>query len=410
MEAIDPSVLLAPLTRRINTNRRGLERLEWIATNILRPASPEWRAVMRKFIDDHLLQQQAQHSSDVEFGGRGGGGRIWIRQGGIKQPLEGMPPLSEDGFNLLVMNVLSDGQQDALIRQRNVDFSYTVHDNAGASYRFRADAYLEMETAAVNFRIIDSSLRTIDSYRFSPSVLRMLNLANTKEGLILVTGITGSGKSSTLDAIIDYNNRNVSGHIVIIASPLEFIHQSKRCLIRHREVGRDTLSFKSGIIEALRQDPDVIVIGEMRDPETIMAALEAADSGHKVISTLHTSSAIESIERIIAEMPSVEQDRVRMRLATVLKCVISQKLVPSLGGGLILAREVMVSTPSIQAAIRNNNADEVYQMLAEGRRFGMSTMEQDLKVLFTSGKISLDTVDNYANNKRMMGQIIQAAA
>jgi twitching motility protein PilT len=169
------------------------------------------------------------------------------------------------------------------------------------------------------------------------------------------------------------------------------------------------MSFKQGTIEALRQDPDIIIIGEMRDPDTIMAALEVADSGHKVLSTLHTSSAIESIDRIIGEVPPIEQERVRNRLADILRCVISQKLVPSLDGKRVLAKEVMVMTPSIRAAIKNNNTGEIYQMIAEGAEFGMITMEQDLRRLYLERKISLETAINYANNKRRMQQLLQAA-
>jgi len=235
----------------------------------------------------------------------------------------------------------------------------------------------------------------------------VLNLAHSKEGLSLITGITGSGKSTTLDAIVEMNNVSVDAHIIIIASPIEYVHTSKRCLIRHREVGRDTTSFKQGTIEALRQDPDIIIIGEMRDPATIMAALEVADSGHKVLSTLHTSSAIESIDRIIGESPPIEQERVRNRLADLLRCVISQKLVPSSGGRLVLAKEILISTPSIRAAIKNNNTGEIYQMINEGVKFGMITMEQDLKQLVVSNAITRETAMNFANNKRMMQQLLQ---
>ena len=160
-------------------------------------------------------------------------------------------------------------------------------------------------------RAINQTIRPYKALELHPNITKIVSLAHTKEGLTLVTGITGSGKSSTLDAMIDLNNHTVDGHIVIIASPIEFVHKSDRCIVRHREVGRDVLSFKDGAIQALRQDPDIIVIGEMRDPETIMVSLEITDSGHKVFSTLHTASAVESIDRIIGEVPPVEQERVQ---------------------------------------------------------------------------------------------------
>ena len=169
--------------------------------------------------------------------------------------------------------------------------------------RFRADAYLDLDQIALNMRAINQTIRPYKALELHPNITKIVSLAHTKEGLTLVTGITGSGKSSTLDAMIDLNNHTVDGHIVIIASPIEFVHRSDRCIVRHREVGRDVLSFKEGAIQALRQDPDIIVIGEMRDPETIMVSLEITDSGHKVFSTLHTASAVESIDRIIGEVP-----------------------------------------------------------------------------------------------------------
>ncbi|MEK6570151.1 MAG: ATPase, T2SS/T4P/T4SS family, partial [Bacteroidota bacterium] len=201
----------------------------------------------------------------------------------------------------------------------------------------------------------------------------------------------------------------VEGHIIIIASPVEYVHTSDRCIIRHREVGRDVTSFQDGVVQALRQDPDIVVIGEMRDPETIMRALEITDSGHKVFSTLHTSSAVESIDRIIGEVSPMEQERVRYRLGDVLKCVISQKLVPSLDGQRVLAKEVLLVTPSVKAAIKNGNTQEIYQMIAECGKLGMITMEQDLRRLYLMRKISLDMTMDYANNKRRMEQLLTVA-
>lgn len=195
--------------------------------------------------------------------------------------------------------------------------------------------------------------------------------------------------------------------MVIIARPIEYVHRSRKCLIRHREVGRDVRTFKDGIVQALRQDPDIIVIGEMRDPETISAALEITDSGHKVFSTLHTSSAVETIDRIVAEYPPDEQDRVRNRLADVLRCVISQKLVPKIGGGRILAKEVLWMTPSARAAIKNKNTSEIYQMMWEGGALGMTTLEQDLYRLVRQQLITPEVAFDFANNKRRLQQLLQ---
>jgi twitching motility protein PilT len=184
------------------------------------------------------------------------------------------------------------------------------------------------------------------------------------------------------------------------------MHESKRSIVRHREVGKDVGSFKDGIVQALRQDPDMVVIGEMRDPVTISSALEITDSGHKVFSTLHTSSAVESIDRIIAEYPPHEQERVRNRLADVLRCVISQKLCPKIGGGRVLAKEVLWMLPSARAAIKNDNTSEIYQMMWEGGSHGQITMEQDLFRMVRQRLITPDTAMNYANNKRRLQQLM----
>jgi len=348
-------------------------------------------------------------ASDIDLGGWGSKKMVWLRIHGVKKPIPEFGVYELDEFNILIQSLLMERQREYLYENRNLDFSYTLKDENGVIYRYRADAYFDLDDLALNMRAINTQIRPYESYGFHPNVTRMLSLQYTKEGLILVTGITGSGKSTTLDAIVDLNNRTVDAHIIIIASPIEYVHESKRCIIRHREVGRDTMSFKQGTIEALRQDPDIIIIGEMRDPDTIMAALEVADSGHKVLSTLHTSSAVESIDRIIGEVPPIEQERVRNRLADILRCVISQKLVPSLDGKRVLAKEVMVMTPSIRAAIKNNNTGEIYQMIAEGAEYGMITMEQDLRRLYLERKISLETAMNFANNKRRMQQLLQAA-
>ena len=188
------------------------------------------------------------------------------------------------------------------------------------------------------------------------------------------------------------------------------MHRSRKCIIRQREVGRDVLTFHEGVVQALRQDLDIMVIGEMRDPATIMAALEVTDTGHKVFSTLHTSSAVESLDRIVAEVHKNEQERVRYRLADVLTAVVSQKLVPSVDGKLILAKEILIVNPNVRAAIKNNNTGEIYMMINQGAAAGMITMEQDLKRLYMERRISLEMALQYANNKELFRQIIGASS
>jgi twitching motility protein PilT len=353
-----------------------------------------------------LLYMRVNEASDIDLGATGCDGKIWYRIFGKKNPIPTQNELEIVETDILLHNVLMPSQRETLLKDRNLDFSYSIENEDGTSQRFRADIYMDMEHLALNMRKIEAQIRPFKTLGVHPEVAKALSLKYYKYGLTLVTGITGSGKSSTLDTIIDANNRTVESHIVIIASPVELIHTPIRSVVRHREVGRDVLSFKEGAIQALRQDPDIIVIGELRDPETILTALEITDSGHKTFGTLHTSSAMESIERILGEVPTEEQNRVRMRLADVLTCVISQKLVPSLDNKRVLAKEVLIASPSVRAAIRNNNVNEIYQMMNEGGEMGMITLEQDLKRLYDDGKISKEETINQANNKKRMQQLL----
>ncbi len=354
----------------------------------------------------HMIEREA---SDIEFGGNGNDGFVWMRIYGKKERVKDLPKFTVDEFAILILNLLGENQRRYLIVTRSLDLSYAFYyERKQVNVRFRATVYFDLDTLALNMRSISSQVRPIESFEFHPNVLKTMSHTYVKYGLNLITGITGSGKSSTLDAIIDFHNKIDPAHIVIIASPLEFVHKSNVSLIRHREVGRDVLTFKDGVVQSLRQDPDIIVIGEMRDPDTIMAALEVSDTGHKVFSTLHTSSAVESIDRIIAEVHPSEQDRVRVRLADVLTCVISQKLVPTINGKIVLAKEVLLVNSNVKAAIKNNNTSEIYMMITQGGQLGMFTLEQDLKRLYIQKKITLDSALAYANNKTRMQQLLSA--
>jgi twitching motility protein PilT len=386
----------------------GVER-QMLIGNLCSRQSPEERSLIKSFFDDFLKKMPQISASDIDLGGYGSQGKIWFRVHGTKKPDPDLPNFTFDEANVLIQSILMERQRQFLYENRNLDFSYTIMEG-DVMLRFRADCYFDLDQVALNMRAINQTIRPYSSYGFHPSVTRVVSLQHTKEGLILVTGITGSGKSTTLDAIIDANNHSVDAHCVIIAAPIEYVHKSDRCIVRHREVGRDTLSFKDGSIQCLRQDPDIIVIGELRDPDTILTALEITDSGHKVFSTLHTSSAVESIDRIIGEVPPIEQERVRNRLADIIQCVISQKLVPSVDRKRVLAKEVMIATPSVKAAIKNGNTGEIYQMLSESSELGMITMEQDLKRLYLAKKITLDVAMNFANNKRRLQQILNLVA
>lgn len=399
--------LLSKLTPKIPASLNSIERQQFIGREIILKLSEKDRLVLNDFMNHLLVRMREFDASDIDLGGHTSGQKIWLRIHGRKKPYSSFGELDTDESSILIQGLLMESQMNLLYTDRNLDFSYTFENQTNLRYRHRADAYFDLDTLALNMRAINTEIRPYQGFGIHTNATKMLSLQYTKEGLNLITGITGSGKSSTLDAIVDLNNQSVEAHIIIIASPVEFVHQSKKCIIRHREVGKDTQSFKHGTIEALRQDPDIIIIGEMRDPETILAALEVADSGHKVFSTLHTSSAVESIDRIIGEVPPVEQERVKNRLSEILRCVISQKLVPSLDNRRVLAKELMLMTPSIRSAIKNDNTGEIYQMISEGSKFGMTTMEQDLIRLYQLRKISLETAVNYANNKRRIQQLLK---
>ena len=396
--------ILSDFCARIPDAIYGPDRVTYILENSNKLKEEEI-VLLRKFINRILTSMIERDASDIEIGGHGNEGYIWMRIYGKLERIK----FTEDEAALLIANLFNSNQKKYIATTRNLDFSYTFfYERRKINVRFRADAYFDLDTLTCNMRAINTNIRPLASLEFHPNAVKYLSHNYIKFGLTLITGITGSGKSTTLDSIVDFHNKFDPAHVIIIAAPIEYVHSSNFCLIKHREVGRDVLSFKEGVIQSLRQDPDIIIIGEMRDPDTIMAALEVTDTGHKVFSTLHTSSATESLERIIAEVNPTEQERVRNRLADVLVSVVSQKLVPTLDGKIILAKEVMMVTPSVKAAIKNNNLSEIYMMINQGGPLGMVTMEQDLKRLYDQKRISLETAITYSNNKTRINQLISA--
>ena len=386
---------------------KGRTRVEYQLDQVRRLETKD-RIAMQVHIDQIITKMATSGASDIDIGGESSNGHIWYRIHGDKTPDKSAGRYSPDEFNLLILNLLDDASTKQLSDWGATDFSHQVAmKGQRRPFRLRTTVYFDMEYLALNMRAITDTLRSLRSMQFHPSVERGMMFTYVRDGLTLVTGVTGSGKSTTLDAVIDANNEDFFGHIIIVGNPIEYRHDSKKCIVRHREVGRDVPTFKDGIVQALRQDPDIVVIGEMRDPATISAALEITDSGHKVFSTLHTSSAVESIDRIIAEYPHEEQTRVRNRLADVLRCIVSQKLVPSTSGGRVLVKEVLWMTPPARAAVKNGNINEVYQMIWEGTGQGQITLEQDLFQLLRQGTITRETAMNFANNKRRFSQLIQ---
>ena len=348
-------------------------------------------------------------ASDMDAGGMGCEGYFWYRVDGDKRRYEELGTYSYEETDLLFLNLLNERQMKVLFEEHSVDFSYQLplDGKNGRRRRYRTTCYFDNDHLALNMRQITDEVFPLKSLSFHPLIESGMMFRHVRDGLTLITGVTGSGKSTTLDAVIDANNEDVPAHIIIVAKPIEYMHDSKRCIVRHREVGKDVNTFKDGIVQALRQDPDIIVIGEMRDPETISSALEITDSGHKVFSTLHTISAVETLDRIVAEYPTEEQERIRIRLADVLRCIVSQKLCPKVGGGRILTKEVVWMDASARAAIKNGNTGEIYQMMWEGGKQGMTTLEQDLLRLVKQRFITPETAMDYSNNKRRMQQLLR---
>ena len=384
------------------------EARQQVISEHLEEQPDETKIVLKKHLDSFLERMKKLEASDIDFGGPGCAQQIWFRVHGNKRPEPDLQKYELTETDILISNLLTKSELEQLFRNRYLDMSYRVYESDHDRWtRFRATLYFELNHLAVNMRRINDSIFKFSDYGFNENVAKALSLKYQKSGLILVTGITGSGKSSTLDSIIDANNSTMPAHIIIIADPVEYVHVSKKSIVKHREIGRDVNSFKEGTIQAMRQDPDIIVIGEMRDAETIMTVLEVVDSGHKVFTTLHTSNAVESIDRILGEVPPAEQSRIRERLADVLTCVISQKLIPSVDGKRILAKEVMLTNSSIKTAIRNNNIGEIYQIIHQSNDKGMITMEQDLARLHSNNSISYFEAYINSNNKKRLDDLIK---
>ncbi len=303
-----------------------------------------------------------------------------------------VPPLEHKMVHSLVYDIMNDKQRRDYEEFLEVDFSFEI---PGIS-RFRVNAFTQHRGAAAGFRVIPSKILGLDELG-CPANFR--ELISVPRGLVLVTGPTGSGKTTTLAAMIDHLNENVYGHILTIEDPIEFLHTSKKCLINQREVHRDTLGFNEALRSAMREDPDIILVGEMRDIETMRLALTAAETGHLVFATVHTSSAAKTIDRVIDVFPGGEKNMVRSMLSESLRAVISQTLLKRIGGGRIAAWEVMVGTPAIRNLIREDKVAQMYSAIQTGQAFGMQTLDQNLQSLLKSGKTTRADARSRAQNK-----------
>ena len=298
----------------------------------------------------------------------------------------GVPALSHADVHRLVFEIMNDSQRGEFEEKLEVDFSFEL-PNVG---RFRVNAFNQARGCSAVFRSIPVEIPTLGQLG-APEIFE--KIANYEKGLVLVTGPTGSGKSTTLAAMVDYVNRNHNKHILTIEDPIEFVHTNNKCLVNQREVHRDTHSFKAALRSALREDPDVILVGELRDQETISLALTAAETGHLVFGTLHTSSAAKTIDRIIDVFPGSDKSMVRSMLSESLRSVIAQKLLKRVGGGRVACHEIMMATPAIRNLIREDKVAQMYSIIQTGAAHGMQTMEQNAKQLMAQGLVDSEEVE-----------------
>ncbi|MBS61942.1 twitching motility protein [Salinisphaera sp. C84B14] len=333
-----------------------------------------------------------QNASDLHLSG---GLPPMIRVDGDMRRIN-LPPLEHKEVFDLVYDIMNDRQRKAYDEHLETDFSFEIPNLA----RFRVNVFNQNRGAAAVFRTIPSQVLTLEELD-APKVFR--DIAALPRGLVLVTGPTGSGKSTTLAAMVNHKNETELGHILTIEDPIEFVHSSQKCLVNQREVERDTHSFAAALRSALREDPDTILVGELRDLETIRLALTAAETGHLVFGTLHTSSAAKTIDRIIDVFPGAEKDMVRAMLSESLRAVISQTLLKKKAGGRVAAHEIMMGTPAIRNLIREGKIAQMYSSIQTGQSAGMQTLDQCLQDLVRRGVVTRDEAGRKAVNRESLG-------
>ena len=319
-----------------------------------------------------------------------------------------LPTLSANESRELVYSILSQEQRQRLENDWEIDLSYSIPGRA----RFRVNAYFQRNSVGAAFRLIPVKIKKLDELGLPKSLHK---LTTKPRGFVIVTGPTGSGKSTTLAAMIDEINESRSEHIMTIEDPIEFLHQHKKCMVNQREVGTDTHAFDRALRAALRQDPDVILVGEMRDIETIATALTAAETGHLVFATLHTQDAPKTIDRVIDVFPPHQQEQVRVQLSTALMGVVTQQLLPTRGGkGRVVAAEVLIPTPAVRNLIREGKTHDIYSVMQTGSQHGMQTMDSSLVDLVRRGVITRELAENRSSTpeefRRLLGEVAGAAA
>ena len=312
-----------------------------------------------------------------------------LRIDGVLRPIQNFPAITQQDAERLIFSTMDSVQQQTLMKDKELDYSFAF----GSLGRFRVNAFQERGDLAATLRLIPDKILSCQELGL-PAVVE--GFTDYPRGLVLVTGPTGSGKSTTLAALLEKINQEKPVHILTIEDPIEFVYESKRAVVAQREVHYDTYSFSRALKSALRQDPDVVLIGEMRDLETIQAAITTAETGHLVFATLHTNSAAQSVDRIVDVFPAHQQAQVRLQLASVLQAVCAQRLIPKIGGGRVAAAEIMLTNPAIKALIRDGKSHQIDTAIQTGVAQGMQTMDRTLVKLVQSGIITHDDARDYA--------------
>lgn len=322
-----------------------------------------------------------------------------LRVAGELRPVEGGSPLSAQDIENLAFQTLNEVQKEQFLTNKEIDFSVSAKDA-----RFRTNIYYQRGTIACDFRLIPSTIRTIDQLGL-PSICH--EFTKLRQGFILVTGPTGHGKSTTLAAMINQINQTVGRHIITIEDPIEYIYPKAMSLVSQREMHQDTHSWSVALRSALREDPDVVLIGEMRDLETIQAAITIAETGHLVFATLHTNSASQTVDRVVDVFPENQQIQIRLQLAQVIEGIISQRLVPAVGGGRVAVAEIMTATPAVRTTVRDGKTHLLDNIIQTSAELGMTTLETALAKAVKEGKISVDTATSYAVRPEELGRILR---
>jgi len=350
---------------------------------------------------DILMEVVDRRASDLHLTA---GAAPMVRVRGRLTALEGYPLLTPADTREIVYSILSNDQRQRLETNWQLDFAYTIPGRA----RFRVNTYFQRAALGAAFRLIPFEIVPLETLGLPPAVTEF---TTRPRGIVLVTGPTGSGKSTTLASVLDVINSTREEHIMTVEDPIEFLHQHKKCIVNQREIGSDATSFAAALKAALRQDPDVILVGEMRDIETISTAITAAETGHLVFATLHTQDAPQTIDRIIDVFPSEQQSQVRVQLAVALQGVVTQQLLPTAdGAGRCVASEVMVPTPAVRNLIREGKTHQLYSVLQTGGAVGMQTMDASLAQLVRSGQITRQLAESRSTTPEELRRLLGVAS